>query len=90
MVELYNYQEGMLHQVQDALGNEPKARVMMQLPTGGGKTEIAGQLLKTPTYGWTESRLGDTPQRVDRAIMRKTHSRWRSGESQQILGHKRS
>ncbi len=46
MVELHNYQEDLLHRVQDALGNDPKARVMMQLPTGGGKTEIAAQLLK--------------------------------------------
>ncbi len=46
MVELHIYQEDLLHRVQDALDNDPKARVMMQLPTGGGKTEIAAQLLK--------------------------------------------
>ena len=46
MVELRDYQERLLHQVETALDNDPKARVMMQLPTGGGKTEIAAQLLK--------------------------------------------
>ena len=46
MVELRDYQRILLHQVETALHNNPKARVMMQLPTGGGKTEIAGQLLK--------------------------------------------
>ena len=46
MVELHNYQKDLLHRVEAALDADTKARVMMQLPTGGGKTEIAGQLLK--------------------------------------------
>ena len=43
MVELRSYQQDLLRQVQDAL--DAKTRVMMQLPTGGGKTIIAGALL---------------------------------------------
>ena len=45
MVELRPYQQDLLRQVQDALDANFKARVMMQLPTGGGKTIIAGALL---------------------------------------------
>ena len=44
MIELRDYQRDLLEQVQQALA--PKgARVMMQLPTGGGKTIIAAHLL---------------------------------------------
>ena len=44
MIELRDYQKDLLERVQEAL--EPdKARVMMQLPTGGGKTVIAAHLL---------------------------------------------
>ena len=45
MVELRSYQRDLLQQVQTALAADTKARVMMQLPTGGGKTVIAGALL---------------------------------------------
>lgn len=45
MVKLRPYQQDLLRQVQDALDSDAKARVMMQLPTGGGKTIIAGALL---------------------------------------------
>lgn len=45
MVKLRPYQQDLLRQVQDALDANAKARVMMQLPTGGGKTIIAGALL---------------------------------------------
>ena len=45
MVKLRPYQQDLLRQVQDALDANFKARVMMQLPTGGGKTIIAGALL---------------------------------------------
>ena len=47
MVELRDYQQDLLTQVQAALA-VPSARVMLQLPTGGGKTRIAGELLS----GW--------------------------------------
>ena len=39
------YQETLLMQVRNALGARSDAKVMMQLPTGGGKTIIAGALL---------------------------------------------
>ena len=45
MIKLRPYQRDLLHQVQTALAADTKARVMMQLPTGGGKTIIAGALL---------------------------------------------
>ena len=45
MIELRPYQRDLLHQVQTALAADTKTRVMMQLPTGGGKTIIAGALL---------------------------------------------
>ena len=45
MVELRPYQRDLLQQVQTALAADTKARVMMQLPTGGGKTIIVGALL---------------------------------------------
>ena len=45
MFELRPYQQSLLERTQDALTADPKARVMLQLPTGGGKTVIAGELL---------------------------------------------
>ena len=45
MIELRPYQQDLLQQVHDSLAAEPKAHVMMQLPTGGGKTVITGALL---------------------------------------------
>ena len=45
MLELRQYQENLLRQVQHRLAAEPRARLMLQLPTGGGKTVIAGALL---------------------------------------------
>lgn len=47
MVELRDYQQDLLERAQDALAI-PKARALMQLPTGGGKTRIAAALL----YWW--------------------------------------
>lgn len=44
MIQLRDYQKNLVDGVQAALYSE-KARVMMQLPTGGGKTVIAGALL---------------------------------------------
>ena len=44
MVELRDYQQDLLAQVQSAL-TDSSARVMLQLPTGGGKTHAAGALL---------------------------------------------
>lgn len=45
MIALRDYQQDLLERSQDALAPYG-ARVMTQLPTGGGKTEIAGTLLK--------------------------------------------
>ena len=46
MEALRNYQEDLLCKVEAHLDANDKARVMMQLPTGGGKTVIAGHLLQ--------------------------------------------
>ena len=43
--QLRPYQQSLLRDVQDALAADPKGQVMLQLPTGGGKTVIAGKLL---------------------------------------------
>ena len=45
MAELRDYQQALLEQAETAL-QPPDARVMLQLPTGGGKTHIAGALLR--------------------------------------------
>ena len=50
MSELRDYQRDLLEQV-EALLQTPNARVMLQLPTGGGKTRIAAELL----VRWTRS-----------------------------------
>ena len=44
MDELRDYQQELLERAESAL-QSPTARVMLQLPTGGGKTHIAGALL---------------------------------------------
>ncbi len=44
MSELRDYQQELLREAEAAL-EAPKARVMLQLPTGGGKTRIAAELL---------------------------------------------
>ena len=44
MVELRDYQQHLLEQVQASL-SDSSTRVMLQLPTGGGKTHAAGALL---------------------------------------------
>ena len=51
MIELRPYQQDLLRQVDNSLAADPKARVMIQLPTGGGKTVIAGALLDS----WLQS-----------------------------------
>ena len=51
MVELRDYQTDLLRQVDAALDGNSNARVMMQLPTGGGKTIIASGLLKVHLSG---------------------------------------
>ena len=48
MIELRDYQQDLLVQMHRALAGTPAARTMLQLPTGSGKTRIAGELLS----GW--------------------------------------
>ena len=55
MVTLRPYQQELLEKSQAALAPDG-ARVMTQLPTGGGKTEIAGALLKD--FLAVDARLG--------------------------------
>ena len=45
MRQLRPYQQDLLSRVQHALADHPKGRLMLQLPTGGGKTVIGGALL---------------------------------------------
>ena len=45
VIELRPYQQELLKQAQNALKENPNLRLMVQLPTGGGKTVIAGALL---------------------------------------------
>ena len=52
MIELRDYQLDLLDRVRNALDGGPDARVMLQLPTGGGKTRVAGELLS----GWLQDR----------------------------------
>ena len=47
LIELRDYQKNLLTEVSSELA-DPASRIMMQLPTGGGKTRIAGELLA----GW--------------------------------------
>lgn len=89
MVELRDYQKDLLRRVKDALDEDPMARVMMQLPTGGGKTEIAGQLLKAHlTRGqkavWLTHRKELTHQTCDRLtradVSAKVDVSWESND----------
>ena len=48
MIELRDYQQDLLVEMHRALASTRVARIMLQLPTGSGKTRIAGELLS----GW--------------------------------------
>ena len=52
MIELRDYQQDLLVQMHRALASTRVARIMLQLPTGSGKTRIAGELLS----GWLKDR----------------------------------
>ena len=89
MVELHNYQKDLLYRVQDALDNDPKARVMMPLPTGGGKTEIAGELLRRQLVNgrktvWVTHRRELTEQTCNRLLGANVSARvekaWKTDE----------
>ena len=45
MTTLRDYQQDLLDRVRNTLASAQNTRVMLQLPTGGGKTRIAGELL---------------------------------------------
>ena len=45
MIEIRDYQKDLLERMHGALASRPAPRIMLQLPTGGGKTCIAGELL---------------------------------------------
>ena len=45
MIKIRDYQKDLLERMHGALANRPAPRIMLQLPTGGGKTCIAGELL---------------------------------------------
>ncbi len=47
MIGLRSYQQDLLEKTRTALTNTLAARIMLQLPTGGGKTLIAGALLSS-------------------------------------------
>ena len=89
MIELRPYQESLLRQVQHGLAAEPKARLMLQLPTGGGKTVIAGALLGDWLQGgrkavWLTHRkeLAEQTRRMltDAGVSAITNVNWTPGE----------
>ncbi len=90
MAELRPYQRKLLQQVQDALESNPKVRLMMQLPTGGGKTIIAGALLKDWLAGgqckavWLTHRKELTKQTqkmlTDAGVSARADVSWTPGE----------
>ena len=89
MIELRPYQEDLLRQVQHGLAAEPRARLMLQLPTGGGKTVIAGALLSDWLQGgrkavWLTHRkeLAEQTRRMltDAGVSTITNVNWTPGE----------
>ena len=89
MFELRPYQETLLRQVQHGLAAEPKARLMLQLPTGGGKTVIAGALLADWLHDgrkavWLTHRkeLAEQTRRMltDAGVSAITNVNWTPGE----------
>ena len=89
MFELRPYQETLLRQVQDELAAAPKPRIMLQLPTGGGKTVIAGALLAhwlqdSRKAVWLTHRkeLAEQTQRMltDAGVSAITNVNWRPGD----------
>ena len=89
MFALRQYQENLLRQVQHGLATEPRARLMLQLPTGGGKTVIAGALLGDWLQGgrkavWLTHRkeLAEQTWRMltDAGVSAITNVNWTPGE----------
>ena len=89
MFQLRPYQHDLLRQVQHGLAAEPRARLMLQLPTGGGKTVIAGALLADWLQGgrkavWLTHRkeLAEQTRRMltDAGVSAITNVNWTPGE----------
>ena len=96
MVELRPYQRELLRQIQAALSTDRKARVMMQLPTGGGKTIIAGELLASWLTGgrkavWLTHRKELAEQTcgmlTDARIPAMTDVNWNPGTDAPAMSH---
>ena len=96
MIKLRPYQQDLLKQVKDALDANAKARVMMQLPTGGGKTIIAGALLADWLTGgrkavWLTHRkeLADQTCKMltDAHISAMTDVNWTPGTDAPAMSH---
>ena len=94
MFQLRPYQQALLKQTQDALATNPCARVMLQLPTGGGKTVIAGELLADWLQNgrkavWLTHRkeLAEQTRRMltDAGVSAITNVNWRPGDDAPAL-----
>ena len=92
MAELRNYQLELLQKVLHRLETDDRKRVMMQLPTGGGKTVIVGALLAELLKGnrravWLTHRrelVEQTGEMLNRAGVRTViDRRWPVGEEAQ-------
>lgn len=89
-VKLRLYQRELLQQVQETLDSDAKTRAMMQLPTGSGKTIIAGALLKDWLAGgrrkavWLTHRKELTKQTqkmlTEAGVSAITNASWTPGE----------
>ena len=90
MPRLRDYQRKLLKEVESGLESS-KARLMLQLPTGGGKTVIAGELLarrlkadRKAAAVWLTHRveLADQTCRMlqDTGISAQNRPRWQSGD----------
>ena len=92
MAELRDYQRELLQEVLHRLETDDRKRVMMQLPTGGGKTVIVGALLAELLKGnrravWLTHRrelVEQTGEMLNRAGVRTViDRRWPVGEEAQ-------
>lgn len=88
MIQLRDYQQNFLESVQTTLAPE-QARVMIQLPTGGGKTVIAGALLNAWLKGgrkavWLTHRNELVTQTrellVNAKVATSVDARWKPGD----------
>ena len=95
MVVLRDYQQELLAQMKVALAS-PKSRVMLQLPTGGGKTRIAAALLDAWVKGggkaaWLTHRkeLSDQTCQVlnDIGVMATNSLTWHGGDPAPAMSH---